>query len=156
MAEVVHTPAQSGNSVWVVGDRYTTLIDGARTGGAYAMIEAWVPPGGGPPPHIHSREDEGFHVLEGTVRFHADGKTFLGNPGDWVHLPKGSLHRFENVGTAPARMLVMVVPAGLEQMFAEVGAPAPHGSTAPAPTPEMFKTLIETSARYGIEIRPPH
>ena len=29
------------------------------------MMEAIVPPGHGPPPHIHSREDEAFYVLEG-------------------------------------------------------------------------------------------
>jgi len=46
-------PAGKGRSVWVVGDRYTLKVSGEETGGAFALLEALVPPGGGPPPHIH-------------------------------------------------------------------------------------------------------
>ena len=57
--------AGEGRSIWVIGDRYTIKCSGNDTSGAYAMMEAIVPPGHGPPPHIHSREDEAFYVLEG-------------------------------------------------------------------------------------------
>jgi hypothetical protein len=36
---------------------------GEDTEGRYAQWEAIVPPGGGPPPHVHSREEEGFYIL---------------------------------------------------------------------------------------------
>jgi len=39
---------------------YTFLVTGEQTGGAYFVMEALVPPGGGPPPHIHRNEDETF------------------------------------------------------------------------------------------------
>jgi mannose-6-phosphate isomerase-like protein (cupin superfamily) len=57
--------AGEGRSIWVIGDRYTIKCSGNDTRGAYALLEAVVPPGAGPPPHIHSREDEAFFVLEG-------------------------------------------------------------------------------------------
>src|SRR5437763_14005735 len=66
--------AGEGKAYWVVGDLYTILASGADTGGAYALIHATVPPGGGPPPHVHRREDEAFYVLGGEVAFHADGR----------------------------------------------------------------------------------
>ncbi len=44
-------------SIWVVGDRYTIKASRNDTGGAFAMMEAIVPHGNGPPPHIDSRED---------------------------------------------------------------------------------------------------
>jgi hypothetical protein len=47
--------AGEGRSLWVVGDRYTIKATGEETGGAFALVEALVPPGGGPPPHIHGR-----------------------------------------------------------------------------------------------------
>ena len=50
----------------VVGDVYTVLVSGKQSGGRYALIDMYVPPGGGPPPHRHDFE-EMFHVLEGTV-----------------------------------------------------------------------------------------
>ena len=106
-------PAGEGRSIWVVGDRYTIKCGGNETGGAFAMIEAVVPPGNGPPPHIHSREDEAFYVLEGELEFHADGRSFTASTGAWVTLAKGSLHYFKNTGSVLAHMLVMVTPSGL-------------------------------------------
>jgi quercetin dioxygenase-like cupin family protein len=139
-----------------VGDLYTIKASGADTNGAFALIEAIVPPGSGPPPHVHRREDEAFYVLEGTLRFHADGHTFDAGPGGWITLAKGSPHRFENVSSAPARMLILVTPAGLDAFFVEVGRPAVTRSPEEGrPTPEDIARLLEAAPRYGLEILPP-
>src|SRR5262245_66051805 len=111
--------AGQGKAYWVVGDLYTVLASGEDTGGAFALIHAEVPPGGGPPPHLHRREDEAFYVLEGEVAFRADGRDIAATAGTWVTLARGSLHTFRNVGAATAKMLIVVTPSGLEQFFAE-------------------------------------
>ncbi|WP_254509026.1 hypothetical protein [Anatilimnocola floriformis] len=49
-----------GRTIAVVGDVYRFLATGEETDGKYAMFEAIVPPGGSPPPHVHSREEESF------------------------------------------------------------------------------------------------
>jgi mannose-6-phosphate isomerase-like protein (cupin superfamily) len=145
-----------GRSIWVVGDRYTTLASGDETGGAYALIAAWVPPGGGPPLHLHHNEDEAFYVLEGDLVFEADGGRISAGPGAWVALPRGSRHRFQNVGPSPARMLVVVNPSGLERMFAEVGRDAKESSEdSGASMSEDIARLVAVAPRYGIEIFPP-
>jgi quercetin dioxygenase-like cupin family protein len=82
--------AGESQSIWVVGDRYTIKCCGNDTSGAFAMMEAIVLPGHGPPPHIHSREDEAFYILEGELVFHADGGSFTATPGAWVTLARGS------------------------------------------------------------------
>ena len=64
--------AAESRSIWVIGDRYTIKCDGNDTSGAFVLVEAVVPPGNGPPPHIHSREDEAFYILEGELQFHAE------------------------------------------------------------------------------------
>ena len=147
--------AGGGQAVWVVGDHYTIKVSGEETGGAFALIEAVVPPGGGPPPHVHTREDEAFHVLEGELEFHADGRSFTAGPGDWVKLAKGSLHDFRNQGRAPARVLILVAPAGLERFFLEVGRAANPGDAPAPPTAEEVEKLVSTAPAYGLEIRPP-
>ena len=148
--------AGEGRSIWVVGDRYTIKCSGNDTSGAFAMMEAIVPPGHGPPPHIHSREDEAFYVLEGELRFHAEDRSFSATSGAWVTLARGSLHFFTNTGANPARMLIVVTPAGLEDFFLEVGREAIEGETEPVtPTPEDIQKLLETAPSYGIEIRMP-
>ena len=146
--------AGEGFSIWVVGDRYTIKASGNDTGGAFAMIEAIVPPGNGPPPHIHSREDEAFYVLEGELQFHTQDRSFSATSGAWVTLAKELLHYFKNTGSKPARMLIVVTPAGLEEFFLEIGRETVEGETEPvAPTPEDIQKLVKTAPRYGLEIR---
>ena|SRR5437899_11867333 len=60
---------REGRTIAVVGDMYRFLAVGEDTNGKYALWEAVVPPGGGPPLHVHSREEEGFYVLEGEIAF---------------------------------------------------------------------------------------
>src|SRR4051812_44525360 len=57
-------PPGQGDSYWVVGDLITFKIGADRTGGGDAFAETTVAPGG-PPPHLHHREDELFYVLDG-------------------------------------------------------------------------------------------
>ena len=64
--------SNQGRTVAVVGDVYRFLATGEDTNGRYALCEAIVTPGGGPPPHVHSREEEGFYVLEGETWDEAD------------------------------------------------------------------------------------
>jgi quercetin dioxygenase-like cupin family protein len=145
-----------GRTIWVVGDRYTIKASGEETGGAFALIEAMVPPGGGPPPHIHRREDEAFYVLEGNLRFHVDGRDIDAGAGAWITLAKGSLHFFKNVGSRPARMLILVTPAGLERFFLEIGRAATvEDDEAVAPSPEDVGRLLAVAPSYGLEIMPP-
>jgi mannose-6-phosphate isomerase-like protein (cupin superfamily) len=87
--------AAEGRSIWEIGDRYTIKCDGNDTSGAFALVEAVVAPGNGPPPHVHSREDEGFYILEDEIQFHADGRSFMATTVAWVTLAKGSLHCFQ-------------------------------------------------------------
>jgi quercetin dioxygenase-like cupin family protein len=68
----IRKPAE-GRTVAVVGDVYRFLVTGEDTNGKYALWEAIVPPGGGPPPHAHSRE-EGFSVLEGEITLTVNGE----------------------------------------------------------------------------------
>lgn len=154
-APVLKIPGE-GRTVGVVGDTYRFLATGEETGGMYALWEAVVPPGGGPPPHRHSREDEGFHVLEGEIVFYCDEKRTAAGPGTFVNMPVGSRHWFTNESQTPARMLILVAPAGLEKMFFEVGRPVdPQTASAPRPTKDDLERLLSIAPKYGLEIEPP-
>ena len=139
---VVRKPAQ-GRTIAVVGDVYRFLATGEDTNGKYALWEAVVPPGGGPPPHVHSREEEGFYVLDGEITFHVDGERVVATAGMFANMPVGTPHSFKNESGEPARMLISVAPAGLERMFFEVGVPVAQGATtAPPPTKEEIEKLL--------------
>ena len=115
-----------------------------------------MPPGGGPPPHVHSREEEGFYVLEGEITFRVGEDRLVATAGMFVNMPVGTPHAFRNDSSGPARMLISVAPAGLERMFFEVGVPVAEGATtAPPPTQDEIERLLAIAPRYGIEIRLP-
>jgi quercetin dioxygenase-like cupin family protein len=145
-----------GRTIAVVGDVYRFLATGEDTNGKYAMWEAIVPPGGGPPPHVHSREEEGFHILEGEITFEIGGERLMATPGTFANMPIGTPHSFKNESERPARMLISVAPAGLEGMFFEFGMPLTEGATtASPPTLEEIEKLLAIAHKYWIEIRLP-
>src|SRR5436305_300544 len=115
-APIVRKPGE-GQAVAVVGDVYRFLATGAETGGKSALFEAIGSPGGGPPPHVHSREEEGFYVLEGEITFLIGDQRLVAGAGMFANMPIGTRHAFKNESGQPARMLISVAPAGLEKMF---------------------------------------
>ena len=152
---VIRKPAE-GRTVAVVGDAYRFLATGEDTNGKYALWEAIVPPGGGPPPHVHSREEEGFYVLEGEITLQVGDKRLVAGPGMFANMPVGTPHSFKNESGQPAKMLISIAPAGLEKMFFEFGVPLPEGSTtALPPTKDEIEKLLAVAPRYGIEIKLP-
>ena len=152
---IINTPPQ-GCTVAVVGDVYRFLATGDDTDGKYALWEAIVPPGGGPPPHVHSREEEGFYILEGEITFTVNGERVVATAGMFANMPVGTPHSFKNESDKPAKMLISVAPAGLERMFFEVGVPLAEGATtALPPTKEEIEKLLAVAPRYGIEIKLP-
>jgi quercetin dioxygenase-like cupin family protein len=159
MPKMSHPPTlrqpNEGQTVAVVGDVYRFMATGDDTDGKYAMFEACVPPGGGPPPHIHSREEESFFVLEGEITFQVGDERIVAKAGTFANMPVGSLHSFRDDADKTARMIVSVAPAGLEKMFLEVGQPVAFGQQAPPPSKAEIDKLLAVAPSYGIEIRLP-
>jgi quercetin dioxygenase-like cupin family protein len=155
MNPTIRKPGE-GRTIAVVGDVYRFLATGEDTNGKYALWEAIVLPGGGPPPHVHSREEEGFYVLEGEITFTIGDKRLVASAGMFANMPVGTPHSFKNESSKSARMLISVAPAGLEKMFFEVGVPLAEGAmTALPPTKTEIEKLLAVAPKYGIEIKLP-
>src|SRR5260370_27016922 len=99
---------REGRTIAVVGDVYRFLATGDDTNGKYALWEVLVPPGGGPPPHVHSREEEGFYILEGEITLFIGAQRLIISAGMFANMPVGTAHSFKNEGNQPARMLISV------------------------------------------------
>jgi quercetin dioxygenase-like cupin family protein len=80
------------------------------TGGVLTAIETINAPGYGPPLHRH-RETEIFYVLEGRYLFEVDDVRLEACAGDVVTVPGGRTHAFVNLGQAPARQFIQILPA---------------------------------------------
>jgi mannose-6-phosphate isomerase-like protein (cupin superfamily) len=154
-ASAFHRRHTEGLSYWGPGDLYTFLVTGEESGGAYFSMLAIVPPNGGPPPHIHEREDETFYVLEGTPTFRIGDEQIHAGPGDFVNVPKGVLHNFHNGSDQLVRMILTFTPAGIEHFFQESLERA-HDLTQECPDnlAEVGARFMATGPRYGIEFLP--
>ena len=105
-----------------------------------ATTFSWKPsflPAGVLPPHIQTREEEGFYVTQGELVFRAAGRRVVATPGTFIHVPRGVPHSFKNESDEVARLVFFFVPAGIEEMFEKMAA-----------DPDRF---VEIAGEYGVE-----
>lgn len=120
-------------------DRF--LIHSGDTDGRFALVEHILDPRVlAAPMHRHTREDEYTFVLEGQVGAVLGGREAVANAGDLLFKPRGEWHTFWNAGDTTARMLELISPAGLEELFRQFGA------LSGWPEPPI---LADMAARYG-------
>ena len=141
-AQLIQLVPGEGPAFSAVGDVYRFLATGEQTGGAYVLSEARVLPGGGPPPHIHRREDEGFFVLEGEITFTLGDKRVVAKPGSFIQGPRDIPHTFKNVGTSTGKLLLTDIPGRFADYFIDVDK-VPDGDR------ELIRKLC---AKYDVEI----
>ena len=152
----IFRPTGTAPAVWGPGDLYSLLATGEETNSAFFQFEAIVPKGGGPPPHVHSREDETFYIVSGSLEVLLGDSIHRAKAGDFVYIPRGTVHRFKNVGGDTAVQLVTFVPGGFEGFFREVFPAVTDRSGAPPPvTEELIRKMNEAAPKYGLEFRSP-
>jgi uncharacterized cupin superfamily protein len=111
-------------------------------------VESHDVPGGGPPPHIHTREDETFQVLEGEYEFTVAGSSFVAGKGATIFAPRGIPHTYRYLGQAPGRLMCVITPAGFERFFEAVGALTPQQQ-------QDIPRVLGIAKEFGLEILPP-
>ena len=122
------------------------LIGSAGTGGRFAVVETRERRGQEPPRHLHTREDEVVYVLEGRLTFYIGDEQLRATTGDCICLPRDVEHGF-TIDSEGARLLVVLVPGGLEGYFREMDG---HMGSE-----QYLERLIAVSAQYGVEITGP-
>ena len=117
------------------GGRLELKVRGADTGGAYALLEFTIPPGGtGSPPHYHVATEEALYLVEGELTLRLGERTARATAGSCILVPRGVVHTFTNTGAQPARLLIVVSPADFERYFVELGelvSASPDGQLDP-------------------------
>jgi quercetin dioxygenase-like cupin family protein len=141
-------------NVWWKTGRMAVKAGGAETGHAFAQIENFDPRGTATPLHVHHNEDETFYVVEGEVTVIVGGERIDLSAGDYLFAPRDIPHT-TIVTSENARVVTTISPAGLEELFVELGVPVtdteqPVEAVLP-PMPEVVRRF----AAYGCEILGP-
>jgi quercetin dioxygenase-like cupin family protein len=117
-------------------------VSAEDSGGAMMVMEE-VPPMSDTPPHVHSREDELFYVVEGEHIFQRGEQELQLGPGEAIFCPRGIPHAQRRVEPGVGRELVVFTPAGFEQFFRDLAEAERNGTLGP----EAYATASE---RAGI------
>lgn len=134
------------------GGLYRIVSDAATLRGSCCVLDFTENPGGGPPLHVHTREDELFHILEGQATFWVGGTVHVARAGETLFAPRNIPHTFKNCSSEPFRMLCIATPGHIEAFF-DFGAPNPDG-TAPSDD-AIIERIIRTAPEYGMTILGP-
>jgi len=135
-------------SKWYMGMLLTNLTETPDTNGAFSLFEATLVPGTEPPPHVHSREDELFYVLEGEFEVYVGEEVFNGKTGDCVFLPRFKPHAFI-IRSPRLRLLILFAPAGVEEAFRSMSSPAQYLNPPKGALTYSAADLEQTTQRFS-------
>jgi quercetin dioxygenase-like cupin family protein len=125
------------------------LIAGEQGNGTVALFELTVPSALGlsAPPHSHDRYEETIYGIEGVLTWTVEGKAIEVGPGQALCIPRGAVHRFDNLGGQDAKALCVITPAELgPQYFREIA----EVMKAAAGGPPDKARMGEVMRRHGL------
>jgi len=139
-------PSREGTQIPAIGLGVTMKTNGKSTHDAYSLFEYTIPAEtSGPPPHLHTREDESFVCLAGRLDVTLGGQEFVLAAGDYLYLPRRVVHTFRNSYSEEARVISVVSPAGLEAYYQALGELPPG--------PKDLSVLQSIMTEFGIELQ---
>ena len=130
------------------------LVTGDDSRGSAAVFECTVPAGEKlrAPAHSHDAYEETIYGLDGVLTWTVDGRSIDVGPGQALCIPRGAVHRFDNLGQEDARALMVASPALIgPEYFREVAAVMAAAAGGP---PDVAR-VAEIYRRYGLTPAPP-
>src|SRR5713101_231636 len=103
----------------------------ATTSRAFTLAEFTGGQGPWTVPHLHREMEESFFVLDGEFTFAVGEEKIPAGPGSYILVPRGTRHVI-TAGAGGGRLLGLMVPGGLEEMFIELADLPPDSITDPA------------------------
>lgn len=148
----VRVDTNETKSLWVIGHRVTLIPVGGRIAVIEVVTQAGVP---GPPPHHHEDADECFYVISGRLGVMLEDEWTQLGPGEYVNVPRGTVHTFRNEGPDEARVITGFEPHGFEEFFLEYGVDADEPGALEASVSEAtIARVVEGCAQFGMILAP--
>jgi quercetin dioxygenase-like cupin family protein len=144
--EAIVIQAGEGKALSMRGSRVTYKAEGERPGNGPTFLEFVAAPGFNTGDHVHSRIEEIFYVVEGEFQVRAGDRMLRARPGDVILIPPGAPHGYGNPGDSPAKMLVLISPAGVHDHYFEELA-----ELLAKPGPPDIQAIADLRQRYDTE-----
>jgi quercetin dioxygenase-like cupin family protein len=134
--------------------RIRFLLTSDDSNGNDSVFEFFVPVGQKlmAPAHKNDAYEEILYGIEGVLTWTVDGKPIEVGPGQALCIPRGAVHRFDNLGREDVKQLVIISPAIMGPAYfreaAEVIGAAKGGPPDPVKMMNVFR-------RHGMTLAPP-
>jgi quercetin dioxygenase-like cupin family protein len=96
-------------------------VTGEDTGGAFDYFIVEVAPKGGPPLHVHHKQEETIHVLKGRYKIRIGDDIYYLEEGGFAYMPSKLPHTFLNLTDQPGEIIVVYTPGGGHRFYEEFG-----------------------------------
>jgi mannose-6-phosphate isomerase-like protein (cupin superfamily) len=141
-----HILVRADKGQLAVGSPHLFKAAGHDTAGRFDFLTMAMTPRTGPPLHYHEEQDDTFYVLEGVLTVQAGEEIIDLGPGDFLSIPPGVPHTFDNVrnGDEVVRTINVMTPGGLFPTIEDMDR-VPEG-------PEHLDGLKAATKRHGTVI----
>jgi quercetin dioxygenase-like cupin family protein len=123
-------------------------VTGDDTGGQFDYFIVQVAPKGGPPLHVHHKQEETIHVLKGRFKIRIGDEIYYCDPGGFAYLPSKVPHAFLNLTDEQGEIIVVYTPGGGHKFYEEFGPASRKGP----PDPKVLGPLFE---KYNMSLLGP-
>lgn len=128
------------------------LLTGDDSNGTASVFEFSVPVGQKLPAPAHKNDDyeEILYGIEGVLTWTVNGRPIEVGPGQTLCIPRGAVHRFDNLGKEAVKQLVVITPAIMGPAYFREAAEV---ISAGGGVPDREK-MVEVYRRHGMTIAP--
>jgi quercetin dioxygenase-like cupin family protein len=145
-------PSEEIIKIGPLGIRF--LLTGGDSNGSVSAFEVLVPGGEklAAPAHKNEAYEEMLYGIEGVLTWTVDGTPIEVGPGQALCIPRGTVHRFDNLGSEDVKQLCVITPAIMGPVYFREAAEV-IGAAAGGP-PDRGK-MMEVFRRHGMTMAAP-
>ncbi len=145
-------PSEENINIGPMGIRF--LLTGDDSNGSASVFEVLVPVGQklAAPAHKNDAYEEILYGIKGVLTWTVEGSPIAVGPGQALCIPRGAVHRFDNLGSEDVKQIAFITPAIMGPAYfreaAEVIAAAAGGPPDRAKMMDVFR-------RHGMTVAAP-
>ena len=145
-------PSEETIGIGPLGIRF--LLTGEDSNGSASVFEVLVPVGQKLPAPAHKNDayEEILYGIEGVLTWTVDGTPIEVGPGQALCIPRGAVHRFDNLGSEDVKQLAVISPAVMGPAYFREAAEV-IGAAAGGP-PDRAK-MMDVFRRHGMTLAAP-
>jgi quercetin dioxygenase-like cupin family protein len=142
-------PSEETIKIGPIGIRF--LVTGEDSHGSASVFEVCVPVGQklAAPAHRNDAYDEILYGIQGVLTWTVDDTPIEVSPGQVLCIPRGAVHRFDNLGSEDVKQLAIISPAIMGPAFFREAAEV---TSASAGSPPDREKMTDVFRRHGMTV----